>query len=77
MFLKFPCDSVRASLGGLVVKNPLANAGATGDADSTPRSERSPGGGNGNPLQYSFLFFTPIFLPGKSRGQRSLAGYSP
>ena len=30
---------------------------------------QSPGGGNGNP--------TPVFLPGESPGQRSLAGYSP
>ena len=38
-----------------VVKNPLANAGAKKDADSIPGSGRSPGGGNGNPLQYSCL----------------------
>ena len=36
--------------GGSVVKNPPANAG---DAGSIPVSGRSPGGGNGNPLQYS------------------------
>ena len=36
--------------GGSVVKNPPANAG---DACSIPESGRSPGGGNGNPLQYS------------------------
>ena len=38
--------------GGSVVKNLLANAGGAG---STPGSERSPGEGNGNPFQYSFL----------------------
>ena len=38
--------------GGSVVKNLPANAGGEG---SIPRSGRSPGGGNGNPLQYSFL----------------------
>ena len=38
--------------GGSVVKNLPANAG---DADSIPGSGRSPGGGNGNPLQYSCL----------------------
>ena len=38
--------------GGSVVKNPPAN---TGDADSIPGSGRSPGEGNGNPLQYSCL----------------------
>ena len=36
--------------GGSVVKNLPAN---TGDAGSIPGSGRSPGGGNGNPLQYS------------------------
>ena len=35
-----------------VVKNPLANAG---DAGLNPGSGRSPGDGNGNPLQYSCL----------------------
>ena len=38
--------------GGSVIKNPPANAG---DSGSIPRSGRSPGGGNGNPLQYSCL----------------------
>ena len=38
--------------GGSVVKNPPANAGVEG---SVPGSGRSPGGGNGNPLQYSCL----------------------
>ena len=32
-----------------------ANLGVTVDVDSIPGSERSPGRGNGNPLQYSFL----------------------
>ena len=36
-----------------MVKNPPANAGDTGDASSTPESGRSPGEGNGHPLQYS------------------------
>ena len=31
------------------------NAGNSGDADSIPVSGRSPGGINGNPLQYSCL----------------------
>ena len=35
------------------LKNPPANAGATGDTGPTPGSGRSPGGRNGNPLQYS------------------------
>jgi len=34
--------------GGSVVKNPPASAG---DVDSIPELERSPGEGNGNPLQ--------------------------
>ena len=51
--------------GGTAVKNYLANAGDTG---LIPGSGRSPGGGQGN---------TPVFLPGESRGQRSLVGYSP
>ena len=37
------------------VKNPLAITGATGAAGSIPESGISPGGGNGNPLQYSCL----------------------
>ena len=41
--------------GGSVVKNPPANAGDIGDAGLIPGSERSPGSGNGNPLQYSCL----------------------
>ena len=41
--------------GDSVVKNSPANAGATGDAGSIPGSRRSPGGGHGNPLQYSCL----------------------
>ena len=40
----------RASLVALVVKNPPANAGDIRDVGSIPGSERSPGGGNGNPL---------------------------
>ena len=39
--------------GNTVVKNPPANAGDTGDVGLIPVSGRSPGGGNGNPLQYS------------------------
>ena len=36
-------------------KESAANAGDTGDAGSIPGSGRSPGGRNGNPLQYSCL----------------------
>ena len=41
--------------GGAVGKNPPASARDIGDADLIPGSERSPGGGNGNPIQYSCL----------------------
>ena len=50
---------------GSVVKNPSANAG---DASFIPGLGRSPGGGNGNPPQYSCL---------ENHEQRSHAGYSP
>ena len=40
-----------------------------GDLGSIPQSGRSPGGGNGNPLQYSGLQ--------NPHAQRSMAGYSP
>ena len=52
-----------------MVKNLLANAGDEGDLGLIPGSGRSPGGRNGNPLQYSCLE--------NPRGQRSLVGYSP
>ena len=38
-----------------MVKNLLANAGNIRDLGSIPGSGRSPGGGHGNPLQYSCL----------------------
>ena len=46
---------MRASQVALVVKNPSANAGVIRDAGSIPGLGRSPGGGHGNPLQYSCL----------------------
>ena len=52
----------------LVVKNPSASAGDTRDVGLIPGSGRSPGEGNGNPLQYSCLE--------DSHEQRSLVGYS-
>ena len=52
--------------GGLVVKNLPANAGNT---SSISGLRRSLGVGNIQP--------TPVFLPGESHGQGSLAGYSP
>ena len=52
-------------LVAIVVKNPPASAGDSRDMGSIPESGRFPGGGHGNPLQYSCL----------ENGQRSLAGY--
>jgi len=48
----FPDFCLLASQLALVVKNAPANAG---DMDLIPESGRSPGEGNGNPLQYSCL----------------------
>ena len=58
--------------GGLVVKKKKKKKktlASTGDTASIPGSGRSPGVGNGNPLQYSCLE--------KSHGQSCLAGSSP
>ena len=38
-----------------MVKYPSANAGDAGQEGSIPGLGRSPGGGNSNPLQYSYL----------------------
>ena len=64
----FLCQHVLDQLfpGNSVGKESACSAG---DTDSTPGSGRSPGKGNGNPLQYSCLE--------KSHGQRSLVGCSP
>ena len=53
--IKNNVQSLMGLLGGSIVKNPLANAGDTGDASLIPGQERSARGGNGNPLQYSCL----------------------
>ena len=44
-----------ASQAALMVKNPPANAGDLRDSGLIPGLGRSPGGGHGNPLQYSCL----------------------
>ena len=64
---QFPCQyhRERASQVALLVKNLPANAGDIRDVGSIPGSGRSPGGGWQPTL---------VFLPGKSHGQRSLAG---
>ena len=58
MFVEYFCafGTLDARIpGGAAVENLPAKAGDSGDADSIPGSGRSPGGGNGNPLQYSHL----------------------
>ena len=57
---------ISSFLGGSDRKQSACNAG---DPGLIPGLGRSPGEGNGNPLQ--------LFLPGESHGQRSLAGYNP
>ena len=54
--------------GGSVVKNPLANAGDSGDLGWIPGWEDSLGEGNGNTL---------VFLSGEFHGQRSLVDHTP
>ena len=56
------------SFPGSAVKNLPANTGDAGEAGLIPGSRRSPGKGNGNPLQYSCL---------GSPMDREDAGYSP
>ena len=51
--------------GGSDGKESACNAG---DLGSVPGLGRSPGEGN--------VFSTPVFLPGKSHGQRSLEGFN-
>ena len=48
-------DCTRASQVAIVVKNPSASARNGRDACLIPGPGRSPGGGNGNSLQYSCL----------------------
>ena len=73
-----PCSFISESAicsfafpGGSVVKNLPTNVGHSG---SIPGLGRSPEEGNGNPF---LAWETQVFLPGKSHGQRSLAGYRP
>ena len=71
--------SLWASQVAIVVKNPPANAGDVRDVGSILRSERSPGGGHGNPLQYSCLenlmdrgaWWATVYGIAKSRTQLS------
>ena len=61
-----------------MVRNPPANAGDIKDMGSSPGLERSPGGGNGNPLQYSCLEVPWTEEPGglQSTGSQSRAQLS-
>ena len=68
LFLASAVFRLGASQVALVVKNLPANAGDIRDVGSIPGSERSPGGGHGNPLQYSCL---------ENQHGQSLVGYSP
>ena len=62
------CECVRNSQVALVPQIPPANAGDVRDVGSIPGRED---------LLEEAWQPTPGFLPGESRGQRSLAGYSP
>ena len=50
--------------GGASGKRPTANAGDTRDLGLIPGLGRSPGGGHGNPLQYSCLEIPQTEEPG-------------
>ena len=69
---------LRESSCGIIKNKYIGFPGGSDDKDSACNAEdpglipglgRFPGGGNGKPLQYSYL--------GKSHGQKNLAGYSP
>ena len=55
LYLRVFDDFIQASGSPAVIQNPPASAGDPRDSGSIPRPGRSPGGGNGNPLQYSCL----------------------
>ena len=59
----------RASQVALVVKSPPANAGNIKDLGLSPRVGKIPWRRAWQP--------TPVFMPGKSQGQRNLVNYSP
>ena len=54
IYLAFPTEKLDF-LGGSVCEESTGNAGDTGDVSLIPGLGRSPGGGHGNPLQYSCL----------------------
>ena len=65
-----PYPSLKGFPGDSVIKKPPANAGDAGDMGLIPGLGRPP------PRRRKWQP-TPVFLPGKSHGQRSLVGYSP
>ena len=54
-FKKANFKKIKPHLVAFVAKNPADSAGDARDMGSIPVSGRSPGVGNGNPLQYSCL----------------------
>ena len=50
---KIVCSKQMGFPGSASVKTPPSNAGDVRDTGSSPGPGRSPGGGHGNPLQYS------------------------
>ena len=65
--------------GGLEAKNPPVNVGDARDVGLIPGFERFPGGGHGNPLQYSCLenprdggaWWVPVYGIAQSRTRLS------
>ena len=47
-----------------MIKNLLANAGDVRDVNLIPGLGRPPGVGNGDPLLYSFFFYTYFLIEG-------------
>ena len=77
--MEYSIDLKVASQVVLVIKNPPANAGDARDTGSIPGSGRSPGGGHGNPVEYSCLenpidkgvWWATVHRTTKSRAQPS------
>ena len=68
--LQLPLNILWASQVAQLLKNPSANAGDARHVASIPGSGRSPGVGNGNPLQYSCL----EYLMGRGTQQATVHG---
>ena len=69
LVINFGSISIQLFPDGSAGKESTCNAGDTRDTGSIPGSGRSPEKGKWQP--------TPVFLLGKSYGQRKLVGYSP